>query len=185
MISCASAHRLVFVKIYHGLAAKVGYKFIDYFGVDVWNMSTGQSQSCLPMGKYGQLLDMIVSPDGSQMALLIHNRDVAYASVVNFKLGKVVHTFMHNGAVGMAVSPHWDFLATEAVVNGTHCIKLWSIKSGEIDTFMWAQGPVFTLDGEYLMYSLNHNCVEVFSLKKMCGANSIICDADRLIFLKY
>lgn len=178
IITCSSGLRLIFVKISHG--TKLEYKFIDYFGIEVWNMNTGGSTSCLPIGRYGQLLQMEASQDGQLMAMLINNRDENYVVLVNFKLNKILHTFNHSGAIKFVVSPKWDYIATEAIKQGTHDIKLWSCKSGEVAHFLWASDPVFTMDRTQLLYCLNYNCVEVFSLKTLSGVNSIICDADTI-----
>ena len=37
-LACCQTHRLLFVKKYH----RQNYKFMDYFGIDVWNISTGR-----------------------------------------------------------------------------------------------------------------------------------------------
>ena len=42
------------------VACVVGYKFLDCFGIDIWNISTGSCQCYLPFGQYGQLLQMEV-----------------------------------------------------------------------------------------------------------------------------
>ena len=49
-----------FSKSYHIVTRVVGYKFLDCFGIDIWNISTGSCQCYLPFGQYGQLLQMEV-----------------------------------------------------------------------------------------------------------------------------
>jgi len=55
MVSC-SQRRLVFVK-----TSSKGLQYVDSFGIDVWNASSGKSVCFLPFGRYGKLLQMDVS----------------------------------------------------------------------------------------------------------------------------
>ena len=56
------------------MVSQSGYKFIDYFGLDVWNMSTGFSTPLLPYGNYGQMEQLAASPDGHLLAMLLKVR---------------------------------------------------------------------------------------------------------------
>ena len=49
---------------HQAVACVVGYKFLDCFGIDIWNISTGSCQCYLPFGQYGQLLQMEVKSYG-------------------------------------------------------------------------------------------------------------------------
>lgn len=55
-IVCAPERRLVFVKNYNK-----GYQYVDIFGIDIWNVSTGSTATFLPVGRYGKLIQMEVS----------------------------------------------------------------------------------------------------------------------------
>ena len=48
--------RIVFVKNYNK-----GYQYVDSFGIDIWNVSTGNSMTFLPPGRYGKLIQMEVT----------------------------------------------------------------------------------------------------------------------------
>jgi len=53
---CSTQRRLVFVK-----TSSKSLQFVDSFGIDVWNASSGKSIRYLPFGRYGKLLQMEVS----------------------------------------------------------------------------------------------------------------------------
>lgn len=53
---CCPDRRLVFVKNYNK-----GYQNVDSFGIDTWNISTGNIVTFLPLGRYGKLIQMEVS----------------------------------------------------------------------------------------------------------------------------
>lgn len=59
-VVCAPDKRLVFVKNYNK-----GYQYVDIFGIDIWNISTGNSATFLPVGRYGKLIQMEVSKNSS------------------------------------------------------------------------------------------------------------------------
>jgi len=52
---CCSQRRLVFVK-----TASKGLQYVDSFGIDIWNASSGSSIRFLAFGRYGKLLQMEV-----------------------------------------------------------------------------------------------------------------------------
>jgi len=53
---CSTQQRLVFVK-----TASKGLQYVDSFGIDIWNASSGKITPFLPFGRYGKLLQMEVS----------------------------------------------------------------------------------------------------------------------------
>jgi len=52
---CSTERRLVFVK-----TSSKGLQYVDSFGIDIWNASSGISIPFLPFGRYGKLLQMEV-----------------------------------------------------------------------------------------------------------------------------
>lgn len=52
---CCTQRRLVFVK-----TAGKGLQYVDSFGIDVWNASSGNSVPFLAFGRYGKFLQMEV-----------------------------------------------------------------------------------------------------------------------------
>jgi len=53
---CSTERRLVFVK-----TSSKSLQYVDSFGIDIWNASSGKSFPFLPFGRYGKLLQMEVS----------------------------------------------------------------------------------------------------------------------------
>jgi len=51
-VACARNTRLAFIKSYYGLSSSTeGYKYMNYFGVDIWNVSTGTWHQFLPFNR--------------------------------------------------------------------------------------------------------------------------------------
>ena len=53
---CSTHRRLVFVK-----TSIKGLQYVDSFGIDIWNASSGKTVPFLTFGRYGKLLQMEVS----------------------------------------------------------------------------------------------------------------------------
>ena len=53
---CSRQRCLVFVK-----TSSKGLQYVDSFGIDIWNASSGKSVPFLTFGRYGKLLQMEVS----------------------------------------------------------------------------------------------------------------------------
>ena len=64
----STQRRLVFVKT----SAK-GLQYVDSFGIDIWNASSGRNISFLTFGRYGKLLQMEVS-SGSARVVIVRNQ---------------------------------------------------------------------------------------------------------------
>jgi len=52
---CSSQRRLIFVK-----TSSKGLQYVDSFGIDIWNASSGKNIPFLTFGRYGKLLQMEV-----------------------------------------------------------------------------------------------------------------------------
>ena len=113
MVACSQAHRLVFIKRYHGLMSQAGFKFINSFGIDVWNMSTGHSAPFLPFSNYGRLAQFEVSADGIYMAIMLRNRSDAHIYVLNIKQNKYISAFSHTECLRFTVSSMWEYFTTQ------------------------------------------------------------------------
>ena len=55
-LAVCTDRRLVFVK-----TASKALQYVDSFGIDVWNASSGSCVPFLPFGRYGKLLQMEAS----------------------------------------------------------------------------------------------------------------------------
>ena len=83
-LACVPQERIVFIKNCFPLNSHKGLKYINTFGIDVWNVATGTYRELLPFDKYGKLNQMEVSADGRQMALLLNPIHDSYVAVFNF-----------------------------------------------------------------------------------------------------
>ena len=186
LVACANACRLVFVKSYYGLASGTrGYKFVDSFGVDVWNVATGACRQFLAFGKYGKLLQMDVSPFGSHMALLLSTLRERLVVVIDTHGDFVLLTAIHPNCQSFVVSPGWEYLATwspsSAELNADE-IKVWDVYNGrELVAFHEARSPVFSFDTHYVLFiDFSDRLIIVYDLCRMAPKFHIRCVCDRL-----
>jgi len=81
--------RLVFVKNHIALSTYHGYKYAGWFGVDVWNLSTGRCRPLLMFDRYGRLDQLevttsnlsvfeLASARGSNVGVLIRARGMCF-----------------------------------------------------------------------------------------------------------
>lgn len=185
-VACAPKKGLIFVKNYYGLASSnKGYKYIDSFGIDVWNLSTGTCQAFLPFHKYGKLLCMTVSADGEQMALLLNAISIWYVIVLDSRANRIRCVATHKPDYqchSFTLSPGWDFMATCACFESENdVVVLWNLrKSAEVVCFQQAVCPVFTLDGQYLLYIDKDKLIICYNLRSLAPEHKIRTDADLL-----
>jgi len=66
---CSTQRRLVFVK-----TSSKGLQYVDSFGIDIWNASSGKSIPFLTFGRYGKLLQMEVSLNFCYVSKVINSR---------------------------------------------------------------------------------------------------------------
>ena len=153
MVTCSPDRRLMFVKRYHGMSSARGYKYHNYFGVDVWNLNTGHSQPFLPFSQYGQLLQMEVSHNGLQMALLLSSLEETYVMVLNLHSNTITATLAHHACTKFVMSHNAEYIVTMVENNGDSELRLWNAKKGaQMATFGSIKSPIFTLDSNYLLF---------------------------------
>ena len=153
MVATTPGDRVAYIKKYYGLSSGKGYKYLDSFGIDVWNLCTGQCETLLQFERYGRLLQMAVSIDGQKIALLLGNRENTHLHVVNIRTNKVTQSVSHQNCKAFCAAPMWNYFATCGVRDGGQEIKLWDMASGSnVITFSSAQCPVFTLDCQHMLY---------------------------------
>ena len=173
--------RIAFVKNYYGLSSAKGYQYLDSFGIDMWNISTGKKETFLPFGRYGKLLKIDVSLDGQHIALLLSTRET-YVLIYNVKLGKSVCVIEKPFCQSFNISPDWLFMCTCCVEEDNKIIHLWSIRDGKIVLkFQQAACPVFTYDGKFLLYIDSGQTLVAYCLGKMAPIRFIACQADTLL----
>lgn len=166
MVACAWKKRLLFVKEYYSLNSLKGYKHLDCFGLDVWNLSTGVCLNYLPSGQYGELKQMEVSPDGDFLVLLLSGRENTNICVINTNENKVKATLKHPSSQWFVLSHDFSHLATFASKPYGH-IRLWCLdkESPEGMTFKDACEAVFTYDNKHLIVLSIDGAVSSYNLE--------------------
>lgn len=182
-VCCASDVRVAFVKSWYGLSSTKGYQYLDSFGIDMWNLGTGNCESFLPFNRYGKLLQIEVSSDACHMALLLQTRET-YILVINIKTSKVHCTIDKPNCQSMVVSPFWDYICTCCVGTPVKEVQMWNLKDGkEIVRFYQAESPVFSLNGKYILYIDSGQTLIIYCLNKMAPIHYLSCQADLLLAL--
>lgn len=185
-VACAPKNGLIFVKNYYGLSSSnKGYQFINNFGIDVWNLATGQCRPFLNFRKYGKLLKMTVSPDGDQMALLLNAINIWYVVVLYGGGQKIRCVATHRpdyNCNSFVVSPNWNHMTTCVSHEGEpRLVVLWDLRKGvEVICFKDAVSPVFSFDGLDLFYVYKRELVICYSMKTLAPSFKISEEADRL-----
>lgn len=188
-VVCAEETRLVFVKSQYSLGNVKGFKFMDFFSIDVWNVTTGSCRVFLPFAKYGRLMQMEVSNDGTQMALLLNAVDDWYVAVIDLDANGCVRVLNHKKCAKFEVSNSWEFLASCTNGDSLSEVKLWDIsKEKEILSMENATGPVFSHDSQHLLYidlgqssTDSSSTIIVYSLKSYGPVCRISCQVDSLL----
>ena len=155
-VASAPDRRLLFVKNGRSLYRSDGYKLIDHFGIDVWNLSTGKSKVCLPFHQYGRLLQMEVSRTALYLGLLLVTREETYLAVLGLRADlPPVRCLPHWAAKSFIPSTEWRFIATYAEEDSGKSVKLWEMRTAtEILRLEKAQGPIFTYDSLHMLLIL-------------------------------
>ena len=167
MVACAWHSRLLFVKEYYSLNSLRGYKHLDCFGLDVWNLSTGTCMNYLPFGQYGELKQLEVSPDAEHLVMLLAVRDNTYVCVVNTNENGVSATLKHQGAQWVKLNNSFTHLISYSEVPRRH-IRLWSLVKEvveEVVTFNDTFQALFTYDGNRIVVLANDGNVGIFDIQ--------------------
>ena len=171
----------VYIKQYYGLVNSNAYHYLDSFGIDVWNMNTGNCLTYLPFGQYGTLEQMSVAPGGKKMMLLLGVRSDRFLTLIDMAENKLIMSVASYGCQSFVMSPCWDFAVTLGRSNDETEMKLWNLKSeAEVECFANCSSPVFIADGCHLVYIENGSLIVVYSLRTFVRLHTMHCIADRL-----
>lgn len=172
-LTVASSARLVFVRRQVSLSTHAGYKYADWCGIDLWDVSAAKSATVLPFGRYGRLLQVDTTPDADRLALLFRAVDDSrYVALIDFRgednaSERDPFFAEHTGCRAFAMSPDWHWLATWSPARNE--FKLWyvgpkrflgvsdaaatNMPPTDVVTFAEAAClPTFTLDSQYVVY---------------------------------
>lgn len=181
MMKGSPVDQCVYIKQYYGLVNANAYHYLDSFGIDVWNMNTGNCLTYLPFGQYGTLEQMSISPNGEKMALLLGVRSERFMTLIDLVENKLIVSLSHFGCHSFVMSPCWDFAVTIGLSNEEVEMKLWNLKSeAEIECFTNCSSPVFVANNHNLVYIENGSLIVVYSLRMFVKLHTMYCIADQL-----
>lgn len=143
------------------------YKFMDSFGLDIWNLTTGHKETFLKFNSYGKLLKVDVSQDGKYMGLLVSNRET-YIMVYNLKDKKKIFEIDVRNCKSFVTSQKWVYLCAQVLdERDRECIQLYSIKDASLVFKYNAKSPIFTFDDKYLIFIKEKDDLLVYCLSKL------------------
>ena len=181
MVTGSHVDQCVYVKQYYGLVNANAYHYLDSFGIDVWNMNTGNCLTYLPFGQYGTLEQMSISANGQKMALLLGVRSERYLTLIDLAENKLILSLSHFACQSFVMHPNWNFAVTIGQAEEETEMKLWNLKSeAEVECFTNCSSPVFVADGHHLVYIEHGSQIVVFSLQTFTRLHAMPCIADQL-----
>ena len=195
LATCSADKRVLFVKQYYPLNSGRSYHYVDCFGIDAWNLSTGNSIQYLPFGQYGRLIQMQTSRDLTFLALLLCNRTDTYVMIIDLNENIVHAVFQHENCKSFVMSEDNRFLVTmSSPMHSTGSIStdtdttissrqvcLWSIVGkARIQQIKDAHSAVFSYDNLYMMCLQHEDVLLVISLIDFTQMPHILWPMDRI-----
>lgn len=153
--------KLAFIKVYRPLTSRRGYQYLDFFGIDVWNLTTNHRQAFLQFSRYGQLRQMTTSLDGKFFILLTETRNTSQIFIIDIAKGKLVAQVHQPGCMKVKFSFDNRFVLTE----GNEC-RLWDIKySNLVRSFRNCEHANFTTDSKHLVLLHEKKKILIFNMR--------------------
>ena len=167
---------IAFIKTYRRLSSRNGHQYLDYFGIDTWNLITNQRKTFLPFNKYGKLVQMKASMNGRFMVIVTDNKITCHIFLLDMRRDRLLAHLDQPGCTGVQISPDCRHLFTEATTE----TKLWNLNSGELmKTFTSVQSCTFTTESKFallihetkrlLVFTLETREIKLMSLRRLCA----------------
>ena len=175
-IAVSAQKKLAFVKTYRRLNTHRGYHFTEYFGIDVWNLSTNNWHHYLPWGKYGQLMQIEVSIDGQYLILVTQNKLVSTVFVIDVAGGVIKKKLNLKECTHAVLSPDSEHLLVECKgENNTKNVHLWDLSESTAGiTFHNCSNPLFSFDSKRVV------CISESKIMSYC----IVTQKQEFLMLK-
>lgn len=152
--------RLAFVKTYKRLDSYKGYHYVDYFGLDVWELDSFKHQAFLPFGQHGSLKHQITSPDGNLIALCTEQHENSHVYLIEIASGKLKsHIVVEPQVSNLQISATGEYI----IVEGTkpQALKLYNTVSSSLLTSVPdASNGVFSFDSKFAFWSQGYQIYE-------------------------
>lgn len=109
-ISFTNQSNLIFMTRVQPPKTRKAYHYIDYFGVDAFDLANGKNGTVLPFDRYGHVQGITNSKDGSIVVITTGNSLSNNVSVVDLTSGKLLKTFSVTGCKGVKLSSQGEYL---------------------------------------------------------------------------
>ncbi|KAL4228047.1 hypothetical protein ACF0H5_013483 [Mactra antiquata] len=109
-ISFTSQSNLIFMTRVRPPKTRKAYHFIDYFGVDAFDLANGKTGTILPFDRYGHVQNITNSKDGSIVVITTGNSQSNDVSVIDLTSGKLLKTFSVTGCKGVKLSNKGEYI---------------------------------------------------------------------------
>ncbi|WAQ98657.1 NWD2-like protein [Mya arenaria] len=151
-VTLLNQSNLLFMSKVHPPKSRKAYHFIDYFGVEVLNFTTGKNTTLLPFDKYGHIETLSCSEDASVMVVNISGMRASSIAVVDLKNDRLL-TLKTPECRGVIISPDGHFMCLLLKANPMR-VDLYNIQNTEaiekIASFDGCRNALFTRSGAFV-----------------------------------
>ena len=191
-ITFSTQSNLVFITRIQPPKGSKAYHFIDYFGIDVLDVTSGTLMTLLPFDKYGALQNLAVSKDASTIAITTGTSTSSNLSVINLKTQTLIKSLNIPRLKGVKLSGKGEYLAVF-----THdlnsSVRLYDLPSfNELGSYDGCLSGMFTTKCAFIGISANKELLvretpdDDETLKLVLQGDVITihyCDATELLLL--
>ena len=154
-ITFSNHSNLVFISRIQPPKGSKAYHYIDYFGIDVLDLTNGSMSPLLPFDKYGALQNLAVAKDASIMVITTGTSTSSYVSVISLKNQTLLTTLTIQRFKGVKLSGKGEYMAVFTHdMDSTVC--LYELPSFEvIGSYESCLGGMFTAKCAFIGISAN------------------------------
>ncbi|KAL3867039.1 hypothetical protein ACJMK2_044276 [Sinanodonta woodiana] len=110
-IAFSKQDNIVFICRVYPRKSQKAYHFIDYFGIDILDLSKGTPRELIPFDRYGPFRSLTVSKDSSIMVIMTGMESSGNIHVIDTRRGKLLDSITVSECKNVKISPDGQFLA--------------------------------------------------------------------------
>lgn len=163
-VACSLQNKLLFVKLFIPLTDEKGYFYTDYFGIDVWNISTNEKQTFIPFDKYGTISKIALSDDASVVCIMFSQISGNRIGVIRKPYNSLMY-IEHPHCVQFHISCSGAVIVTESKSPDNKMeIKMWDTFTGQcIEIFDNWKTSILSLNEQHLYMFGKKGKVAIYS----------------------
>ena len=156
----------LYVKSYVRLDSKGGYPKINYFGIDVWDLSSQKHRTFLPFNRYGELKMIVAAPNHPLLALVVCHKHKGLNDIymINVTSGELQCKVSTSSCDTLVFSQDGGYFMVESSEKKQPAkTVLYSIVGEELFVIPKACSPVFT-SGSHAVCLIKPSTLSVINL---------------------